>query len=113
MKGRASVVAVAVLLAVAYGGIVLAQGSPAEQKEFQTKWGTAKVRHFHGTVVSHAVCCHCIILQKAKGNLMLQDDYAKFGQGYDKAKGLKAGSPASGSYKTIDEISYAVEVHQK
>jgi hypothetical protein len=63
--------------------------------------------------VSHAVCCHCIIIQEAKGNLVLQDDYAKFGQSYDKAKGLTAGKKASGSYKTIDEVSYAAEVHLK
>jgi hypothetical protein len=102
-----------VLLAVAYGGIVLAQGSPAEQKEFQTKWGTAKVRHFHGTVVGHDLTCHCIFIKGARGSLCLQDDYAKFGQGYDKAKGLKVGKPAWGSYKTIDEIDWATEVHQK
>jgi hypothetical protein len=30
-----------------------------------------------------------------------------------KAKGLKIGEKASGTYKTIDMINYAVEVHQK
>ncbi|HME42634.1 MAG TPA: hypothetical protein VKF36_06070 [Syntrophorhabdales bacterium] len=113
MKVRASVVAVAVLLSVVYAGLVFAQDSPAAQKEFQTKWGTAEVRQFQGTVVSHDVPCHCIIVKGAEGNLVLQDDYAKFDQEYDNVKGLKLGKPASGSYKTIDEINYATQVHQK
>jgi hypothetical protein len=115
MKVRASVAAVAVLLSIAHGGIIIAQDSRATQakQEFQKQWDTAKVRHFQGTVASHDVACHCIYIKGAKGVLALQDDYAKFGQGYDKAKGLKVGKQASGSYKTIDEINYAVEVHQK
>ena len=115
MKARASVVATAVLLGIAYAGLVFAQGSPAEQakQEFRKQWNTAKVQHFQGTVVAHDIHCHCFYVKGAKGNLPLQDDYAKFDQGYDKAKGLKVGKPASGSYKTIDEINYAVEVHQK
>jgi hypothetical protein len=115
MKIRASMVAVAVLLTTAYAGLALAQDSRATQakQEFRKQWGIAKVQPFQGTVLSHDVPCHCIIIKEAKGNLILQDDYAKFGQGYDKEKGLKVGKPASGSYKTIDEINYAVEVHQK
>jgi hypothetical protein len=116
MKVRASAVAVAVLLSIAYGGIVLAQDSRATQakQEFQKQWGTAEVQHFQGTVLAHDVPCHCFYVKEAKGNqLAIQDDYAKFEQGYDKKKGLKVGKPASGSYKTIDEINYAVEVHQK
>ena len=115
MKVRASVVAVAVLLGIAYAGLVLAQDSQAmlAKQEFQKQWGTAKVKHFQGTVVAHDVACHCFYVKGAKGTVALQDDYAKFDQGYDKAKGLKVGKSASGSYKTIDEINYAVEVHQK
>jgi hypothetical protein len=115
MKVRASVVAVAVLLSIAFAGLVLAQGFPPAQmtQEFQTKWGTAKARHFEGTVVSHDVACHCFVIKGAKGNLILQDDYAKFEQEYDKAKGLKVGEGAMGTYKTIDGINYATEVHQK
>lgn len=115
MKARASVVAIALLLAIAYGGIVLAQDSRVAQakQEFQKQWGTAKDQHFQGTAVAHDVACHCFYVKRAKGNLALQDDYAKFDQGYDKEKGLKVGKQASGSYKTIDEINYAVEIHQK
>jgi len=115
MRVRASVVAIALLLAIACAGPVLAQDSQATQakQEFQKQWGTAKVQHFQGTVVAHDITCHCFYVKGAKGDLALQDDYAKFDQEYDKAKGLKVGKPASGSYKTIDEINYAVEVHQK
>ena len=54
MKVRASVVAVAVLLGIAYAGPVLAQDSQAAQakQEFQKQWGAAKVRHFQGTVLA-------------------------------------------------------------
>lgn len=115
MKVRASAIAVAVLLSIAFAGLVLAQGFPPVQmtQEFQTKWGTAKAKHFEGTVVSHDVACHCFVIKGAKGNVIIQDDYAKFEQEYDKAKGLKVGSPAMGSYKTIDSINYATDVQQK
>jgi hypothetical protein len=116
MRVRASVVAVVVLLSIFSGGIVLAEDPLATRakQEFQKQWGTAKVRHFQGTVLAHDVACHCFYLKEEKGNqLAVQDDYAKFDQGYNEKKGLKVGKPASGSYKTIDEINYAVEVHQK
>jgi len=45
--------------------------------------------------------------------MIIQDDYAKFEQEYDKAKGLKIGEKASGTYKMVDMINYAVDVHQK
>jgi len=81
-------------------------------QDFQQKWGTAKIHNFDGTVVSHDVACHCFVIKGAKGNIILQDDYAKFEQEYDKAKGLKIGEKAMGTYKTIDSINYAVDVHQ-
>ena len=68
MKIRASVVAVAVLLSIAFAGLVLAQGFPPVQmtQEFQTKWGTAKIKHFEGNVVSHDVACHCFVVKDAR-----------------------------------------------
>lgn len=109
-------VVMAVLLTISFASILLAQGRPTTtemSQEFQTKWGTAKIKHFEGTVLSHDVACHCFVIKGAKGNLVLQDDYAKMDQEYDKAKGLKIGEPASGTYKTVDAINYAVEVHEK
>ncbi len=115
MKARTSVIAVAVLLSVAYAGLVLAEDSRATQAKqaFKKQWDTAKVQQFQGTVDAHDVPCHCFYVKGAKGILPIQDDYAKFEKGYDAAKGLKVGKPVSGSYKTIDEINYAVEVHQE
>ena len=115
MKATASVIAVAVLLSVVCAGVVFAQDSRAEQakQDFKKQWDAASVQQFEGTVDAHDVPCHCFYVKGAKGILAIQDDYAKFEKGYDAAKGLKKGKPVSGSYKTIDEINYAVEVHQK
>jgi len=82
-------------------------------QEFQTKWEAAELTPFQGTVVGHATCCRCIYMEGAKGLLALRDDYAKYDQNYDTKKGLKVGKPSSGFYKTIDEVNYAAEVHQK
>ncbi len=115
MKVRASLIAVAVLLSIAWVGLVFAQDSASARMspDFKTKWDSAKVSPFQGTVAGHDVACHCIVITGAEGKLTLADNYAKFDQEYDKVKGLKVGEPASGSYKTIDEINYATEVHQK
>jgi hypothetical protein len=115
MKVRTPVVAVAVLLSIAYAGLVLAEDSRAARakQEFKKQWDAAEVQQFQGTVDAHDVPCHCFYVKGAKGILPIQDDYAKFEKGYDAKKGLKAGQPVWGSYKTIDEVNYAVEVHQK
>ena len=123
MKVKALVVLLAILMGITLSAAVYAQQAAGPgggagwaatmSQEFQQKWGTAKMHHFDGTVVSHDVACHCFVIKGAKGNMILQDDYAKFDQEYDTVKGLKLGKPASGSYKTIDEINYAVEIHQK
>jgi hypothetical protein len=107
----------AVMLSVSFSSLVMAQGGRPTtvemSQEFQTKWGSAKIRHFEGRVLSHDVACHCFVIKTEKGSLVMQDDYAKMDQEYNKAKGLKIGEPATGSYKTIDSINYAVEVHQQ
>jgi hypothetical protein len=77
---------------------------------FMNKLSSAKVQKFSGTVLSHDVACHCIVVNTPKGELTLQDDYAKFMQEYDQAKGLKIGSKAVGTYKTVDHIHYATNV---
>jgi len=115
MKARASVIAVAVLFSIACAGVVLAEDPRAAQAKqaFKKQWEAAKVQQFQGTVDAHDVPCHCFYVKGANGILPIQDDYAKFEKGYDAGKGLKVGKPVSGSYKTIDEVNYAVEVHQK
>jgi len=117
MKIKALVVLLAIFASITCAAVIYAQQSgggwaASMTAEFEKKWGTAKVQHFDGTVVSHDVACHCFVIKGAK-TLILQDDYAKFEQEYDKAKGLKIGDKATGTYKTIDMINYAQEVHQK
>ena len=48
--------------------------------------------------------CHCVIVKTPKGELTLQDDYAKFMQEYNQAKGLKVGAEVTGSLQ--DRQSY-------
>ncbi len=97
-----------------FAGQAFAQGeaSPAEwdKQIFMNQLASAKVMKFSGTVVSHDVACHCIVVSTPKGDLTLQDDYAKFMQEYDKAKGLKIGSNVVGTYKTVNHINYATTV---
>jgi hypothetical protein len=115
MKSRVMAVVLAMLLAVSLSSAALAQaqgggGQIGPNEIFQQKLGAAKAHTFEGTVLSHDVACHCIVLKTDKGNLTLQDDYAKFEGDYDRAKGLKTGEKYKGAYKTVDYINYAVDV---
>jgi hypothetical protein len=119
MMKKVALVALAMLLTVSFSGMVFAQAGSAggtggqlgPNEVFQQKMGAAKTMTFEGTVLSHDVACHCIVLKGAKGNLTMQDDYAKFDQDYDRAKGVKPGAKIKGTYKVVDYINYAVEVH--
>jgi hypothetical protein len=114
MKTKIATVLLAVVLLASFSGMVYAQASSAgtgPNEIFQQKLGKAKDMNFEGTVLSHDVSCHCIVLKTAKGNLTLQDDYTKFEGDYDRAKGLKIGSKIKGVYKAVDYINYAIEVH--
>ena len=114
MKTRITAVLLAIVLLASFSGMAYAQASSAgtgPNEIFQQKMGKAKVMDFEGTILSHDVSCHCIVLKTAKGNLTLQDDFAKFEGDYDRAKGLKIGSKIKGSYKTVDYINYATEIH--
>jgi hypothetical protein len=119
MKIKALVVLLAIFASITFAAALFAQEgggagwSATMSQEFQQKWGSAKTHPFEGTVVSHDVACHCFVIKGAKDNMIIQDDYAKFEQEYDKAKGLKIGEKASGTYKMVDMINYAVDVHQK
>jgi len=109
------IVALAVFFTFGFVGLIVAQNpndSP-ELQAWQQKYDTAKTMKFDGEVLSHDVKCHCFIVKTAKGNLTLQDDYAKMDQEYDRAKGLKVGGKAMGEYKSVNMINYATTVHQK
>jgi len=114
MKTRITAVLLAIVLLASFSGMAYAQASSAgtgPNEIFQQKFGAAKAKSFEGTVLSHDVGCHCIVLKTAKGSLTVQDDYTKFEGDYDRAKGLKIGSKTKGSYKTVDYINYATEIH--
>jgi hypothetical protein len=110
-------VLLAVLLfvfALAFVGHAYAQegvsGGDWSKQEFMNKMATAKVHQIQGTVVSHDPACHCVVIKTAKGELTLQDDYAKFMQDYNQAKGLKIGAKVTGTYKTVNHIHYLQDI---
>jgi hypothetical protein len=105
------VVMLAVLLGFWFVGVAIAQdtgGGDATKRMFDDKLNSAKVKNFMGEVVSHDVRCHCFVVKGEKGSLTLQDDYTKFDQEYDRAKGLKIHAKVKGTYKTVDYINYAL-----
>jgi hypothetical protein len=113
---RLLVVFMAVLLMVGFAGVVLAAtptGADTPGDSFDKKFAASKTMTVEGTVLSHDVKCHCIIVKGPNGNVTVQDDYAEFNQEYNKAKGLKIGANAKITYKTVDFINYATKVEQK
>ncbi|HEX2975136.1 MAG TPA: hypothetical protein VHO68_04300 [Bacteroidales bacterium] len=107
------IVALTILVAVALTGSVYAQNLEGfANQRFYEQFAKAKEQVAEGTVLSHDVACHCIVLQAANGNVVLQDDYASFNQDYNRVKGLKIGSRAKVTYKTVDSINYATKVEQ-
>jgi hypothetical protein len=101
------------LLAFAFAGPVFAQVSqPGEWSKaaFGDELAKARVEKFTGTVLSHDAVCHCVVVKTARGELTLQDDYAKFMKKYDRAKGLLVGSKVKGNYKTVNYIHYLVDI---
>jgi hypothetical protein len=92
-------------------GQAMAAGGPGFDKQaFQKSLDAAKEVRVAGTVVSHDPLCHCLVLKTAKGELTLIDDYAKFMQEYDEAKGLTAGAEVKGVYKTVNHIHYLTSI---
>jgi hypothetical protein len=107
---RLVVVFMAVLLMVGFAGVVLA--ADTVENPFDAKFAKAKTATVEGSVLSHDVKCHCIIVKGPNGNVTVQDDYAEFKQDYNRAKGLKVGANAKITYKTVDFINYATKVEQ-
>ncbi|HVN97304.1 MAG TPA: hypothetical protein VMT62_12825 [Syntrophorhabdaceae bacterium] len=110
---RVLVVCMALLLTVMFAGAAMAQGDAGLQDlkaQFQQKMDAAKSMEFEGTVLSHDVLCHCFVVKGAKGNVTLQDDYTKFDQEYNRAKGLKIGAKVKGEYKSVNYLNYATSV---
>ena len=110
---RGLVTMMVLLFASAFVGQIYAQASELKEwnkTEFQNELAKAKPEKFTGTVVSHDPVCHCVVVNTPKGEVTLQDDYAKFMQKYDRAKGLIIGSEVNGSYKTVNHIHYLMDI---
>ncbi len=90
-----------------------AGGAEWSKTAFDSQLAKAKDVKFSGTVVSHDPMCHCVIVKTPKGELTLQDDYAKFMQEYNQAKGLKVGAEVTGVYKTVNHIHYLSSIGYK
>ncbi len=92
-----------------------ASGGGAEWSKtaFDNQLAMAKEVNFAGTVVSHDPICHCVVVKTARGELTLQDDYARFMQEYNEAKGLKIGSEVTGVFKTVNHIHYLMSITYK
>lgn len=107
------VLVLAVFLSLGSITTVLSQSPADEYTGFQQKLATARMMTFEGIVLSHDPVCHCIVVKTDKGELVLQDDYAKFDQDYNRLKGLKIGAMVKGEYKTVNYINYAMSVQYK
>jgi hypothetical protein len=105
------IMVLAVFLSFGFVTAVMSQDEP--QNVFERKMAMSRAMTFEGTVLSHDVSCHCVVVGTSAGNLTFQDDYAKFDQDYNRLKGLKVGAMIRGEYKTVDHINYAVWVGLK
>ena len=105
-------VALMFVLALVFVGQAFAQEGAAEwsKQEFMNKLSASKEFQTAGTVVSHDPVCHCVVIKTAKGDMTFQDDYAKFMQDYNQAKGLKIGAQVKGMYKTVNHIHYLTDI---
>jgi hypothetical protein len=110
---RLLLVLMAVLLTATFAGGAYAQSDKSRAADnFDQKFAVAKAVTVEGNVASHDVKCHCFVVKGAKGDVVIQDDYAEFNQNYDRAKGLKIGAKAKVTYKTVDSINYAAKIEQ-
>jgi hypothetical protein len=112
MNKKVSIIVLALLFVISFTSFSFAQGGSASDPSdvFKQKMNSAKIMHFSGTVLSHDVACHCMVVKTAKGNVTVQDDYIKFDQNYNKAKGLQIGAKVKGTYKTVDYINYGADL---
>jgi hypothetical protein len=114
---RSLLVVVLACFVLMFVGQAMAQegagGAEWSKTAFDSQFAKAKEMKFTGTVVSHDPMCHCVIVKTPKGELTLQDDYAKFMQEYNQAKGLKVGAEVTGVYKTVNHIHYLSSIMYK
>jgi len=110
MKKGLSVVLLS-LFALAFVGKALAMsgGSEWSEEAVANKMSLAKEMRFTGRVVSRASRQsqqHSLTVDTPKGQLTFRDDYARFKQDYNEAKGIRIGAAVQGTYKTVNDINY-------
>jgi len=110
---KSFVACLVMLVCLVFMTAAFAQDKGEFSQGFQGKWAAARNMAFEGTVISHDTACHCIVVKTSMGDLVLQDDYAKFDQEYNRLMGLKIGSMIKGEYKTVNYINYATMVSYK
>jgi hypothetical protein len=110
---KSLVMCLAMLICIGFLTAAVAQEKEGYSYGYMTDWSTARNMSFEGTVLSHDVACHCVVVKTTMGELVLQDDYAKFDQEYNRLVGLKIGSMVKGEYKTIKHINYATWIAYK
>jgi hypothetical protein len=113
MKRLLVVVMAVLLLGLFVGGAFAQTGEGSAVDAWATKFAASKTAEVSGTVISHDVKCHCLVVKGPNGNVVVQDDYAEFNQEINRAKGLKVGGNAKVTYKTVDGINYATKIEQK
>jgi hypothetical protein len=110
MKKALSVIVLS-LFALAFVGKALAMsgGSEWNEEAVANKMSLAKEMRFTGRVVSRASRQsqqHSLAVDTSKGVLTFEDEYARFAQEYNEAKGIRIGAPVQGTYKTVDGVNY-------
>jgi hypothetical protein len=111
MKKGLSVVLLSLFALAFVGKALAASGGGAEwsREEFMNEMSLAKEMRFTGRVVSRASRKsqqHSLTVDTPKGQLTFRDDYARFMQDYNEAKGIRIGAAVQGTYKTVNDINY-------
>ncbi len=108
-KGLPVILLCVFVLAFVGKALAMSGGAEASKEEFLNEMSLAKEVRFTGRVVSRATRAsqeHSLVVDTANGRLTFRDDYARFGQEFNEAKGIRIGAPVQGTYKTVNDVNY-------
>jgi hypothetical protein len=115
-KGLSVIVVCLFALVVALFALVFVGRAPAasggaewSKEALANKISLAKEMRFTGTVASRASRQsgqHTLAVNTPEGVLTFDDEYARFMQEYNEAKGIRIGAPVEGTYKRVNHINY-------
>jgi hypothetical protein len=106
MKKGLSVIVVCLFVLAFVGRALAVSGAEWSEEAMANKISLAKEMRFTGRVVSHESQQHSLAVDTSKGVLTFEDDYARFMQEYNEAKGIRVGAPVQGTYKTVNHVNY-------